>query len=51
MEDRVLNLVTDFDYTQEEKDAFATFANQPMFADTITILLNGDFIGGRPKRH
>lgn len=43
-----LNLVPNFDYTEDQKAAFVAFASQPIFAD-VTVMLNGDFIGGRPK--
>lgn len=46
--EKELNLSTDFDYTQEQKDAFEALANSAIFAD-VTVNLNGNFIGGRPK--
>lgn len=48
--EKELNLIANFDYSQEQKDAMIAFANQPIFAD-VTVMLNGDFIGGRPKKH
>lgn len=49
-EDKILSLGTDFDYTQDQKDAMVEMANLPIFAD-ITVELNGSFIGGRPRKH
>lgn len=46
--EKELKLVTDFDYNEDQKSAFVAFAAQPIFAD-VTVTLNGDFIGGRPK--
>lgn len=49
-EDRILNIVTDFEYTQDQKDAMVSMASMTIFAD-ITVELNGEFIGGHPRRH